>query len=256
MVDLKDKVVLVTGANRGIGKAFVEAFLAHGASKVYAAVRDVDSVGPAFDADLLSSGRVVPILMDLGRPETVFEAAASLATDVDVVVNNAGILSRTSPLDVDAVDRLMEEMTVNVYGLMHVARAFAPILEGRQGGGVLVQVNSVASLRCGVADVSTYSASKAAAFSLTQALRQQLASRKVTVVSVHPGPIATDMLSDLPELARVAEPPRNVAEAVIQALEGEGPVPFLVFPDEKARQLGLAYQDYAKRVIEDGHMYG
>lgn len=264
---MKDKVVLVTGANRGIGKAFVDAFLGHGASKVYAAVRNIDSVHSAFDASLIASNRVVPIYMDLSRPETIHAAAATAATDVDIVVNNAGIISRRTALDGDAVEQLQTEMTVNVYGLMHVAQAFAPILESRPHqqdddgggsttGGILIQINSVASMRCGLANVATYSASKAASFSVTQALRQQLAPRKVTVVSVHPGPIATDMLSDIPELAQVAEPPRNVAETVITALEGDTPIPFLIFPDEMARKLGDAFHDYGKRVIEDGHMYG
>lgn len=261
MVDMKDKIVLVTGANRGIGKAFVDSFLSHGAAKVYAAVRDVESVHSAFDASLIATNRVVPIWMDLSRPETIRDAAA-IATDVDIVVNNAGIISRRTPLDGDAVEQLQTEMTVNVYGLMHVARAFAPILEARtqqqggDGGCILVQINSVASIRCGLSNVSTYSASKAAAFSMTQALRQELAPKGITVVSVHPGPVATDMLADIPELANVAEPPSNVAEIVVQTLEEATPIPFMIFPDAKARQLGIVFQDYAKRVIEDGHMYG
>jgi NAD(P)-dependent dehydrogenase (short-subunit alcohol dehydrogenase family) len=277
MLNMKDKVVLVTGANRGIGKAFVDAFLAHGASKVYAAVRDIDSIHSTFDASLITSNRVVPIYMDLSRPETIHEAATTTATDVDIVVNNAGIISRRTPLDEDAIEQLQAEMTVNVYGLMHVAQAFAPVLESRplhqqldddgrkgsstrkKGGGILIQINSVASMRCGLANVATYSASKAAAFSMTQALRQQLAPRNVTVISVHPGPIATDMLADIPELAHVAEPPCNVAEAVIKAIEeadNDQSIPFMIFPDEKARQLGTIFHDYGKRVIEDGNMYG
>lgn len=259
---VQDKVILVTGANRGIGKAFVEGFLAHGAKKVYAAVRNVESATTAFP-EACQRSKVIPLAMDLSKPETI-HAAAKIATDVDIVINNAGIISHTGPLDGDTtVERLQHEMTVNVYGFIAVAQAFAPLLEQRNGCGILVQLNSVASLRCGVSTVATYSASKAASFSITQALRQELKSKGVHVVSVHPGPIATEMLaSALKEFQDMAEPPSNVADRLIDALinrdeDSDKPNPaFLVYPDEKSSHLGTAYESFAKKVLEEGRMYG
>lgn len=255
---VEDKVVLITGANRGIGKAFVEGFLEHKAQKVYAAVRNVESVKSAFpDAD----DRIVPLQMDLSQPETIKEAA-KIATDVDIVINNAGIISHTGPLDGEStIQRLQDEMTVNVYGFVHVAQAFAPILEQRGGKGILVQLNSVASMRCAVPSVSTYSASKAASFSMTQAIREELKPKGVHVVSIHPGPIATDMLATaLKEFQAMAEPPKNVAEVLIDALtnrdDDQPNPPFLVYPDEKSKNLGAVYESFSMRVIEERKSYG
>ena len=111
------------------------------------------------------------------------------------------------------MSNLQFEMECNVYGFMRLANAFAPVLEARDGKGIFVQINSVASMRCGVPNASTYSASKAASFSITQALRTELGEKGVHVVSVHPGPINTDMLSTAPpELIAIAPPASAVAE--------------------------------------------
>src|SRR5262249_43812902 len=184
---VKDKVALVTGANRGIGKSIVETLLKNGAKKVYAAVRNPDSA-----ADLVrkSGGRVVAVELDLAKPATI-TAAAKTAKDVQLGVSNAGVLKAASPLDTGAIAALQFEIDVNVFGLIHMAQAFAPVLAAN-GGGAFVQLNSVASLKS-FADFATYSASKAAAYSITQGLREKLKPQGTLVVSVHPGPIATDM---------------------------------------------------------------
>ena len=120
-----------------------------------------------------------------------------------------------------------------------------------------MQINSVASMRCAVPNASTYSASKAASFSITQALREQLGGQGVHVVSVHPGPINTDMLSDLPALVAIAPPTSIVAESLISSiLSSTSLPPFLVYPDEKAKCMGRAYESFAKIVIEEGKAYG
>ena len=260
---VKGKVVLVTGANRGIGKAFVESFLEHGASKVYAAVRNVESAEIAFQDRLVlqqqdnGCGVVVPIRLDMSDPERIKEIAATITTDVDIVINNAGVLTRTTPLEGEtAVENLQYEMDVNVYGFLRLAHAFAPILEQRNGTGVFVQINSVASMRCPIINVSTYSASKAAAFSITQALRLELGAKGVHVVSVHPGPIATDMVADIPALMAIAPPPSVVAESLIDTITNTSLPPFLVYPDDKSKGLGKAYQSFADIVIEQGNAYG
>jgi NAD(P)-dependent dehydrogenase (short-subunit alcohol dehydrogenase family) len=243
--DVEGKVVLVTGSNRGIGKAFVQEFVKAGAIKVYAAMRTWDDTIFADYGD-----RVSTLYIDMSKPESIDKAAVE-AGDVQIVINNAGVLSSTHPLQPEAAENLQNEMTVNVYGFIHVAQQFAPVLE-RNGGGVLVQINSVASLRGTRPGASTYSASKAAAYSMTQALRHELAAQNTRVLSVHPGPIATDMVLKI-GMGHEAEPPEQVPQAVIEALKQPGV--FHVYPDSKSQSLGQAYESYAKDIIEAGRMY-
>ncbi len=127
---------------------------------------------------------------------------------------------------------------------MRVAQAFAPVLK-HNGGGAFVQLNSVVSLKC-FADFSTYCASKAASYSLTQALRTLMAAQGTQVFSVHPGPIKTDM-GHAAGFDEVADPPECVAEALLQAFKtGQ----FHVFPDKMAKQFESAYASFAKNIIE------
>ena len=122
-MNIENKVVLVTGANRGIGKSIVETFIERGVAKVYAAVRNVESANSLVAAH---SDKVVPIQVDLGNPETI-TAAAKQATDVDIVVNNAGVLYNVSPLSEDAYTVLLQEIDINVGGLIRIAQAFATV---------------------------------------------------------------------------------------------------------------------------------
>ncbi len=243
---ISGKNLLVTGANRGIGKTILETCLQQGASKVYAAVRDLKSAAPLVDAH---GGQVVPLQIDLSKPETI-QAAAEAAGDVHVVINNAGILLTANPLAENALEALQFEMEINVFGLIRMAQAFAPVLKAN-GGGVFVQLNSVASLKS-FADFATYAASKAAAYSITQALRDTLREQGTQVVSVHPGPIATDMATKA-GLGDMADPPSMVAEGILAALKsGE----FHVFPDTMAQQVGQVYQSFAKNIVEADLMEG
>ncbi len=238
--DINNKIILVTGANRGIGKVLVETFIERGATKVYTAVRKLESASPLVEK---YGDKVVPIQIDLGNPQSII-AAAQTAQDVEVVVNNAGAFKGTTPLDNNAIASLEFEMNINVYGLIHMAQAFAPVLKAN-GGGVFAQLNSVVSMKT-FSNFATYSASKAAAYSITQALRELLGEQGTIVLSVHPGPIATDM-GDAAGLTEIAEPPSLVASGIIEALKNGD---FHVFPDSMAKQIGGAYQSFAANVVE------
>ena len=246
MLNIENKTALVTGANRGIGKTIAETFLNKGASKVYVGVRDLSKAQALVDQ---YGDRVEAIEIDLAKPETI-TAAANHAQDVDVVVNNAGVLKTATPLASDALDSLNYEMETNVCGLIRMAQAFAPVLK-KNGGGALVQLNSVASMK-NFAPFTTYSASKAAAYSVTQGLRDELAEQGTAVISVHPGPIATDM-ADHAGIGEIAEPTDIVADAIVNALSTEE---FHVFPDTMAKQIGGEYQSYAQNIVEANIMEG
>mmetsp|Transcript_19953 Transcript_19953/g.30210 ORF Transcript_19953/g.30210 Transcript_19953/m.30210 type:complete len:255 (+) Transcript_19953:39-803(+) len=238
--DVKDKVILITGANRGIGKAFVDGFFKHGAKKVYAAVRTISSVDPL--VELHGADKLIPIHIDLQKVSSIQEAA-KIATDVQVVVNNGGVLDLTSPLSENAISSLEFQMDVNVYGLMHMAQNFVPILV-KNGGGSFVQLNSLSSLRCPANNFFAYAASKSASFAITQSLRTSLPN--TLVVSVHPGPIATDMVDAFGGGSK-AEPASQVADALVEAMKkGE----FMVYPDSKSREIGDAYKSFQEKVIE------
>lgn len=237
--DIAGKTVLITGANRGIGKVLVESFIANGAAKVYAAVRKLDSVAPLVAQ---YSNKVVPLYLDLLDAPSI-QTAAQTAHDVQIVVSNAGAFQAVTSLDDDAISSLDTLMNVNVYGLIRLAQAFAPVLKAN-GGGVFAQLNSVVSIKT-FPEFTTYSVSKAAAYSITQALREQLGAQGTRVVSIHPGPIATDMGDDAGFVG--AASPTLVAEALFRALNEDE---FHVFPDAMAQEVGSVYQSFAHNVVE------
>ena len=238
--DVKNKTVLVTGANRGIGKAVLEEALHRGAAKVYAAVRNTDTVSSLVAAH---GERVVSIRLDLDDPASI-TAAATTATDVDVVVNNAGVMKTATAISDDAIETLQFALNANVYGLIRVAQAFAPILKAN-GGGAFVQLNSVASVKT-FASFATYCASKAASYSITQGLRNSLRKQATHVVSVHPGPIQTDMAAAA-GFGDGAASPSLVAGAIFDAISDRR---FHVWPDPMAKQVGAAYHSFAENIVE------
>ena len=181
--------------------------------------------------------------MDLEDSQSITNAAAT-ANDVEIVVNNAGVLENATPLSEHAIASFEREIKVNVVGLINMAQAFAPVLKAN-GGGALVQLNSVVSMKA-FSDFATYSASKAASYSITQSLRDVLSGQGTQVVSVHPGPIATDM-GKKAGLEEIAEPPSLVSDSIWQALkEGQ----FHAFPDSMAKQIGGLYKSFAESVVE------
>lgn len=234
---IRDKIALVTGANRGIGKAIVESFLKHGAKKVYLAVRDPKSTAALEEQ---YGPQVKTIQADVSDAASI-KALAEAAQDVEVVVNNAGVLQMEDLFSTNAEAALKKEMSVNVFGLLYVAQAFEKILKSNKGA--LVQLNSVASIK-NFTDASTYSASKAAAYSITQGLKDKFAEHGVVVLSVHPGPINTDMGQQVG--FEEMDSASNVSEGIVASLEaGE----FLLFPDPMAKQFASVYQSYADAMI-------
>ena len=206
-MNIQDTTVLVTGANRGIGKAFADALLDRGATKVYAAVRDVTTV---------ADPRLVPVQLDVTDSDRVAAVAREL-DDVQVVVNNAGVLNIAVPLSA-SLDVARVELETNYLSLISVTQAFAPVLE-RNGGGAFVNVLSAFSW-VATPLLTTYSASKAAAWSFTNAARIELKRQGTHVVGVHPGPVDTDMTAAI-ELEKI--PPATVATSALDALEADEP---------------------------------
>jgi NAD(P)-dependent dehydrogenase (short-subunit alcohol dehydrogenase family) len=222
MPALEGQVVLVTGANGGIGTAFVHQALQRGAAKVYATAR-----APRQWED----ERVVPLALDV-TDRTSIAAAASVADDVTMLVNNAGNLPASASILDLTDDQLREGMETNFFGPVAMARAFVPLLE-RHDGAVLVDVHSVASwYHFG----GVYSASKAALWAATNALRVELAPRGVHVVGVHMGYVDTAMAAGAsgPKMT-----PDELVTSVLDVVEGDG---YEVVADQISAQVkaGLA----------------
>jgi NAD(P)-dependent dehydrogenase (short-subunit alcohol dehydrogenase family) len=233
-MQINGATALVTGANRGLGRRFAQALLDRGAAKVYAAARNPSSV------DLPG---VIPVRLDITDPAQV-AAAAELAGDVDLLINNAGTFTGAAILDGDFADVRLE-METHYFGTLSMTRAFAPVLAAN-GGGALVNVLSVASWTT-TPDFGAYSAAKAAALSLTNAVRLALADQKTLVTALHVGFLDTDMA------ARVTAPksdPLVIAHRTLDGVEAGEPE---VVADEVSRQvraalsgpLSLQYPDVA-----------
>lgn len=221
---IEGSIALVTGANRGLGAAFVRALLAAGAAKVYAAARNPASVKQA---------GVVPVELDVTKPEQIAELARDLR-DVTLVVNNAGVFEPGPLLALNAEEALLRQIQINAIGPLRVVQAFAPVLAAN-GGGAVVNMLSVLSWLT-LANVSgTYSASKAAAWALSNALRQELKGQGTELLSVHAAFIDTDMASGV-QMPKTS--PDGVARIAFEALQA-GHSEVLV--DEITRQVRAGF---------------
>jgi NAD(P)-dependent dehydrogenase (short-subunit alcohol dehydrogenase family) len=202
-MELKGAVALVTGANRGIGAEFVRLLGERGVAKIYAAARDASSV----DAD-----GVEPIEIDITDAAEV-EAAARTAGDVQVLINNAGISTNTALVTGDETN-IRREMDTNFYGPLLMTRAFAPVLQANGGGAILNVISALSWFTAPTA--GAYAASKAAAWTLTDSTRLELASQGTHVVGVHMGLVDTDMANGM-EAPKMD--PANLAGAGLDAIE-------------------------------------
>jgi NAD(P)-dependent dehydrogenase (short-subunit alcohol dehydrogenase family) len=233
-MEISGTVALVTGANRGIGRALVRALLDRQAAKVYAAARNRSALD---DLARLDPGRIVPLELDV-TDAAQRERAAAVATDVSLLFNNAGVLDAGGVLDARP-EAFRRDFDVNCFGLLHVTKAFAPTLIARHGSVVnMLTLIALASMP----GFGVYNASKAAAWSLTQSMRADLGRRGVRVFGVFPGAVDTDMLKgvDMPKTS-----PEAVADAVLAGLEADAED---IFPDPMSKSLYAQWAANHKQV--------
>ncbi|MFO1067479.1 MAG: SDR family oxidoreductase [Geminicoccaceae bacterium] len=205
-MQIEGAVALVSGANRGIGEAFVAALLARGAAKVYAASR-------AGNAVAWSDPRIVPLVLDTTDPAEV-DAAVARAGDVTLLVNNAGVNFNAGLLAAPSMEQAETEVRVNYLGTLRMCRAFAPVLR-RNGGGAIVNMISILG-QVHLPLMGSLCASKAAAYSMTLGVRAELAAQKTQVLAVMPGAVETRMTDGVP-VPKIK--PAEVAEAALAAVE-------------------------------------
>jgi NAD(P)-dependent dehydrogenase (short-subunit alcohol dehydrogenase family) len=225
---IADRAVLVTGANRGIGKALVEEALRRGAKRVYAGTRQ-----------LLAhlDGRVTPLTLDVTSDEQI-QAAVESVESLDILINNAGLALFDNLSDRVALER---HLAVNLFGTWGVTQAFLPLLT--RSRGAIVNVLSAAAWAA-LPIVPAYSISKAAAFSMSQSLRALLAGQGVRVHAVLTGPVDTDMSRgfDVPKAS-----PESVARAIFDGVEKEDED---IFPDPMSQSLAESWRGSAVKALE------
>ena len=199
---IKDSTVLITGATGGIATALIAALTARGAKKIYAAARDPSA--------LAASDRLVPLKMDVTSDDDVNKAAA-VATDITLLINNAGVNHNTAFLLAADLSIAREELECNYLAPLRVTRAFAPALIANKGA--VLNMLTILS-RVNLPFMGSYCASKAAALSLTQGLRAELGPKGVRVAAALPGAVDTRMTAGLPI------PKMSPAEAATEILDG------------------------------------
>ena len=230
------KVAFVSGSNRGVGKAITTELLEHGAQKVYAGARNVDSLS---ELTAIYQDRLVPTRLDVTDDISIATAAEN-AGDVEIVINNAGVFVTGGVLSSDTLETLRKNHEVYVLGVLKVTNAFIDALR-KKPTAASVNMSSVAGLG-NMPMAATYSVTKAAVHSITQGMRGELANDNIVVVGVYPGPIDTDMGKNI-DMDK--ESPENVAKDVVQGLiEGKEDI----FPDAMSKSIGQAYMSDPKTV--------
>lgn len=242
-VNPEGKVIFISGSNRGIGRAIAVELLEAGAKKVYAAARNTSSLSSLVEK---YGDKIVPVTLDVTSKESIGNAAA-IATDVEILINNAGILNGGGFISNDAISGLKTHLDVNVFGLINLTNALVNSIKSKDSGAI-VNISSVAGL-ANMPMIGTYSASKAIVHSMTQSMRGELASDGILVSGVYPGPIDTDMAKGF-EMEK--DSPENVAKNIISALKnGEEDV----FPDVMSQQVGAGYASNPKAIEKDFGAY-
>ena len=218
---IEGRTAFVSGANRGIGKAIVEELLQNGVSKVYAGARKLSSLPDWNDA------RVIPIELDITNEKQV-QAAATKAGDVDLLINNSGVASFSSILE-GPIENVQSDMNTNYFGTLNMTRAFVPVLEKAKEPALVNVVTIGAFVNFPV--IGGYCASKAALFSMTQAARIELAPKGISVHTVNPGPIDTDMAK---EFDADKTSPEETAQNIVAGLKADTAD---IFPDQGGQDM-------------------
>lgn len=224
-MQVQGSIALVTGANGGIGRQFVDTLRAADAARIYVCARNIAKLDAivALDPD-----RIIPIELEVTNPESV-QAAAASCSDVTLLINNAGTSLNQAIIAADNLDSARAELEVNYFGLCNMCRAFAPVLKANGGGTIVNTLSLLAKVNLPFS--GSYSASKAAALSATHCIRAELSSQGTLVVAVMPGTVDTELAKDWPD-PKVS--PTEVARAAIRAVE-EGIED--VYPGEQAAQV-------------------
>jgi NAD(P)-dependent dehydrogenase (short-subunit alcohol dehydrogenase family) len=232
-MQIKNSVVLVTGANRGLGLEFAKQALAAGARRVYAAARDVASI---------KLEGVIPVQLDVTDPEHVATLARNLP-DVTLLINNAGIARPGAFVASNAQSVLREHFETNVFGILNLSQAFAPTL-ARNGGGAILNVLSVLSW-VNTPMIGAYGVSKTAAWGLTNGMRNELRAQRTQVVGLHAGFIDTDLPRgfDVPKIA-----PAEVVRQALAAIEANAEEVFVDGASNQVHQ-ALSSSIYLKDVM-------
>ncbi|MEM1369113.1 MAG: SDR family oxidoreductase [Cyanobacteria bacterium P01_H01_bin.15] len=224
LVRIVDSTILITGANRGIGRALVEKSLEKGAAKVYATYR-LEKNRSQFDE---FGEQVVPVHLDLGNPALISQLSQSVPS-LNILINNAGILSALSLLE-DTEEELRQDFGINFFGTLAVTKLLLPVLK-KENAAAIVNVASIASLAA-MPSLGGYSASKAALHSMTQSIRSELKADGIAVHGVYPGPVATRMTEGFDmEMTSALVVAENILEGIENSVED-------IFPDAMAQQTG------------------
>ena len=236
--DMKDKIALVTGSNRGIGEAYVKFLVKSGAKKIYAAARDLDNLKPL----IAQYPEVIEaVLLDITNAEHV-KALLKQIGQLDILINNAGIANACHSTSDNALEIARLEMETNFFGPLQVTLALLPLLKQSKQAAI-VNVSSIAGIS-NFPMLGPYSASKAAVHSFTQGLRAELITDAISVVGVYPGPIDTRMAEGM-EMDKPK--PEQVAQKTFEALS-EGRVD--VLPDDFSEQMYATFLQHPHQLEE------
>lgn len=235
-MNAQGKTALVSGANRGIGKAIVIELLNQGADRIYAGARSLESLN---ELKAAYGDQIIPIQLDVTDDLSIKKASESI-NNLDVLVNNAGVFSVGGVLADSALDSMKTNLDVNVWGVLKLSNAVLPLLKESKESAI-VNISSVAGLG-NMPMAGTYSVSKAAVHSMTQGMRAELTEASTLVMGVYPGPIDTDMAAGL-EMDK--DTPQNVAKAIVNGLkEGQEDM----YPDVMSVEVGAFYAQNPKGV--------
>jgi short-subunit dehydrogenase len=241
-IEWKDKIALVTGANRGIGLALVKSLIRNGTQAIYMAGRDIDHLQELTSELKNTQTMLHPIQLDV-TCETDIRDLKGRIRQLDILINNAGIATASGFLNLTADETALREMATNYFGPVNLTRALLPVLT-QSPQGAIVNVSSIAGL-ANMPLLGPYSASKAALHSFTQSLRAELAKTQLLVQGVYPGPVDTRMTEgfDLPKAT-----PDEVAQRILNAIDA---CQEDVFPDAMSENWHQVYRSNPKQLEKD-----